>query len=144
MLQQQIILYSHCFQQQRFVYILLVENVLYVHMTLQSSCFIRDDLLLALHINTSLYSQQWKRGLENWVLATKQNHIEVLHWLLYHCLKTVSLCVLGGSQILRGFPIWKKYAKELWHWCIKPVLEPNDTQASKETVIQEQNDIKII
>ena len=53
MLQQQIILYSHCFQQQRFIYILLMENVLYVHVTLQSSCFLRDDLLLALHINTS-------------------------------------------------------------------------------------------
>ena len=53
MLQQQIILYSHYFQQQRFIYILLMENVLYVHVTLQSSCFLCDDLLLALHINTS-------------------------------------------------------------------------------------------
>ena len=65
MLQQQIILYSHCFQQQRFAYILLVENVLYVHMTLQSSCFLRDDLLLALNNNTSLYSLV-NSGREDW------------------------------------------------------------------------------
>ena len=65
MLQQLLILHSHCYQQQRFVYILLVENVLYVHMTLQSTCFLHDDLLLALHINTSLYSLV-NSGREGW------------------------------------------------------------------------------